>query len=1088
MISTRSRWPVHLLRTTLILGVALIARAATVQAPQLVRDINTLPVPASSWPSLLCDAPAFTLLVAEHSHEHYGLWRTDGTQAGTVEIKQIPMPPGSSTFSCLYAEGPGPAFFQFSGDAGTPHLWRSDGTTAGTFRLLQQPNGAGEIQLLGMLGGGALLAANWGGSAGLELIRSDGTVAGTQLLKDLTPGAGSSHFGQSAVILNGQLLFIANGDLWSTDGTSSGTHVVLDLAPSASWVGYADIVPLGNRVVFSRVNDVGDSEIWVSDGTPAGSSRLAAFSVPPGSPVISALTAVSATRAVFAVPSAGGPPYSPLWRTDGTVPGTQLLLPALPDMDFRDERMHAVAGGAVFMGVTDANGRELWFTDGTDAGTRLLRDHEPGPDDSTFNAFFPVPGGQLYFRDDQTHELWFSDGTLGGTWSVSALDPQLAADGLQLPAVSMGADILLWSYAGGGQGLADRRTMWRVSTANRSITRVQDIHPRDLYMVSALRSGRMLFTMDTNPYGAEPWISDGTAAGTRLLRNLEPEPVNGSSDPVLGFHIGGDVLFGADDGTQGRGLWRTDGTSAGTRRLAGGAPVNGINGMPYAQLGTSILYAGENAAGLPELWRTDGTSAGTVLVRDLSGPAAGSMTPQGSNPGSCGAGFVAGNGVVYYGASPGGIGKLFRTDGTTAGTVELGAFPPATVCVQAVSGGSVYFQAVDTANGAPLLWRSNGQVGGHQKVMTASGRPLFAPYNMIEMGGSLYFSTNAFGEWGIWRLTPGDPLARLVVPRTWSTDPSFDVMIAELGNKLLFREGHLVNGAMVFRMFRSDGTPAGTYALGSARGSGPQFGIRIGLHYMYTGPDGPTGFDLYYTDGTVPGTTAIHVATTGNQLYPSPEFVDFNGLTYFTVTKEVMPGGYVEEIWRSDGTSAGTERVNQLPSIDRGLGFGPRFLATGHRLLFASRSEAESRELWAMENEAPVAQPDSATTTAPNGVTIDVLANDSDPDGTLTRGYLRIETQPANGTVVVEGVNRTARYTPAAGFTGVDTFRYVAADTQGRGSASVAVTVTVSAAPSGGGGGSGSGGGSSGGGGAANWLSLAALALLLGVNRRRAGI
>ena len=79
-------------------------------------------------------------------------------------------------------------------------------------------------------------------------------------------------------------------------------------------------------------------------------------------------------------------------------------------------------------------------------------------------------------------------------------------------------------------------------------------------------------------------------------------------------------------------------------------------------------------------------------------------------------------------------------------------------------------------------------------------------------------------------------------------------------------------------------------------------------------------------------------------------------------------------------------------------------------------------------NDPPMAQPDSATTDEGAARTIDVLANDTDPDGDA----LRIEsvTQPANGSVRHDGAVVT--YVPNAGFSGTDTFTYTVSDGRGR--------------------------------------------------------
>jgi Ca2+-binding RTX toxin-like protein len=90
-------------------------------------------------------------------------------------------------------------------------------------------------------------------------------------------------------------------------------------------------------------------------------------------------------------------------------------------------------------------------------------------------------------------------------------------------------------------------------------------------------------------------------------------------------------------------------------------------------------------------------------------------------------------------------------------------------------------------------------------------------------------------------------------------------------------------------------------------------------------------------------------------------------------------------------------------------------------------------------NHAPVAIADLANTFQYTPVVIPVLANDSDVDADVLS--IQSFTQPAHGTVSDDG-NGTLTYTPAAGFTGGDTFDYTVADGKG-GAATATVTVTV---------------------------------------------
>lgn len=102
-------------------------------------------------------------------------------------------------------------------------------------------------------------------------------------------------------------------------------------------------------------------------------------------------------------------------------------------------------------------------------------------------------------------------------------------------------------------------------------------------------------------------------------------------------------------------------------------------------------------------------------------------------------------------------------------------------------------------------------------------------------------------------------------------------------------------------------------------------------------------------------------------------------------------------------------------------------------------------EVFVPTNQPPTAQNDTAVTRTGAPVSINVIANDSDPDGNqLTPS---IVTAPANGTAGL-GANRTLVYTPTAGFTGTDSFTYKVSDGAAE-SQPATVTITVSQGTSG---------------------------------------
>jgi hypothetical protein len=97
----------------------------------------------------------------------------------------------------------------------------------------------------------------------------------------------------------------------------------------------------------------------------------------------------------------------------------------------------------------------------------------------------------------------------------------------------------------------------------------------------------------------------------------------------------------------------------------------------------------------------------------------------------------------------------------------------------------------------------------------------------------------------------------------------------------------------------------------------------------------------------------------------------------------------------------------------------------------------------------PTANDDFATTPAGTPVTVDVLANDTDPDGNnqISPASVAVTTQPAHGSVAVDPATGQTTYTPAAGFVGTDSWRYTVTDLPGAVSSPATVSVVVTSPP-----------------------------------------
>ena len=305
------------------------------------------------------------------------LWRTDGTEQGTLRILEIP--PGRNLHTG--AEWNGKLLFELEG----PILdrcawWLSDGTAAGTREILpvrQDIHCAHEVQPLGSRFLFVSLAGT-GRGAVPQLFVSDGTPAGTRQLSHVqgarndSPAYFARSGGLSFFLIGGRKDFRGlKSELWRSDGTPQGTYRVLQLPQLPD-------LPVGFR-----------GSLYVSAALgPRDDSPTALWRLPlQGKPVL--LHTFRANRGIELTPlgdrllfsADGGDGYGiELWQTDGTPAGTTRLTDLNPGEGSSSPGGFAVAGERVFFSARDGeHGDELWESDGTAAGTRMVQDINPGP-------------------------------------------------------------------------------------------------------------------------------------------------------------------------------------------------------------------------------------------------------------------------------------------------------------------------------------------------------------------------------------------------------------------------------------------------------------------------------------------------------------------------------------------------------------------------------------------------------------------------------------------------------------------------------------------------------------------------------------
>ena len=682
---------------------------------------------------------------------------------------------------------------------------------------------------------------------------------------------------------------------------------------------------IGSRLVFVRQtpNYAAASELWVSDGTAAGTERLRTF------PARVQVLGATDGQAFFTTPLQLDPQHSSpslLWRTDGTREGTVTLGPATRSSDQDVSSAIVLHGALLFSGCTPAWGCELWRSDGSPAGTRRLREIVPGSGGSAPRGFAVLGDLVYFFASDPTGvALWQSDGTARNTQRVLSLPPFSLPHALVVQGGRLYfTDGVSSYYAPGGP------VLW---TSDGTAAGTRPVPPFDGRnhgtQVISLYSGlgdRAVFLGVEGKGSYQLWITDGAARSAHPLTHLSPLP-DGGYIP-LGQVVGatnGRLLYTID----GR-LWTSRGSLAGTRPLDGcpqGCPAGvEIWGEGGAFAGGRLLVSGTPAN--ISLWVTDGTGGGTRKLVDLCTSSC-QETPD--------LAWILPGKVFFFFQ-----GQLWVTDGSPGGTRPLADQPDRFSAdgspVFLTLGDRVLFTAFSTQT-AEELWATDGTPGGTIALATLQEGASSYPQGFLPFGGGVLLF-GCTGRTGVpWisdgtrdgtRALPGatscslpgsnDPPPQFLrlgdaafftgwtddyVSRIWRTDGTPE------GTSILFRPGadeYLSNvavfrGKLFFttvtdaetRFWTSDGTAGGTSHLFSLPLQYVNSLTPAGNLLFFRADDAHHRTHDWVTDGTAAG-TRLFVDVLRN---PPAPFLPFRGAFYFLSN----------ELWRTDLTVEGTSRV-----------------------------------------------------------------------------------------------------------------------------------------------------------------------------------
>lgn len=393
------------------------------------------------------------------------------------------------------------------------------------------------------------------------------------------------------------------------------------------------------------------------------------------------------------------------------------------------------------------------------------------------------------------------------------------------------------------------------------------------YMINY--NNKLYFAANDGQNGMELWTSDGTTAGTSLLKDILIG--SASSSPEHLKVCGDKFYFIAKDpqNTSRKALYVSDGTSAGTSKIITlSADLAGIQASNYYQyFNGKVFFKHDDGTGF-EFWSTDGTTTGTAIVRNIF-QNAGSSHPDH---------FFEFMGKLYFNAEDALNGKeLWASNGTSGGTAIV-----STGNINTTLYGPRYFTAY---NGYIYyeydgeLWRTDGT--GANTSMFLQINPDFKsePKNFLAYNGKLYFAAKRNGLAHELFVTDGTTTG--TVPVLANMDGYYTSSLTEVSGKIFFSGNSDLNGQ---ELWSSDGTAGNTELYYNLAADNPNVSsglivnnpmIAINDTLYLNASQNSTVQELFYTTGTDNALTRITFQGATSQDGEPFNFVSLNNQLYF---------------------------------------------------------------------------------------------------------------------------------------------------------------------------------------------------------------
>jgi ELWxxDGT repeat protein len=455
------------------------------------------------------------------------LYGSDGTTAGTTPVAPIGgsvVEAVSYNTGALFLSAGTKSYFLADATASGEQVWVTDGTAAGTHQVTNIADTSGASPALLGLVGTNLIFADYASDNTMQLFLTDGTAAGTSTLSNFA----QNQYGlvSDSIALNGKVYVALNSslaccqpDLWATDGTSAGTvridsnegYPTFHLQPSS-------LETFGNSVALLTNTENEGVQLSLVNTT---SNALTILDTAAGASYGSTIAAMDSFILYLSGTANSG---LELWRSDGTLPGTVLLMNMGQGVQFsqlgQNIVMTRVGDRAVFQSENAQNGPQLWSSDGTAPGTVPLI-ATPTPSGSTYSQpLLGVAGTHGYYavNNGTEFQVVVTDGTAAGTHVLTGAG-QIDQNGISDTQVA-GDDTLVFIYTYHLDASGNLKHLYAYSPQSNAVTHLLDApliyggQPILAYM------GQLYFTGSDAVHADNPWISDGTVVGTHILVNL----------------------------------------------------------------------------------------------------------------------------------------------------------------------------------------------------------------------------------------------------------------------------------------------------------------------------------------------------------------------------------------------------------------------------------------------------------------------------------------------------------------------------------------------------------------------------------------